>query len=176
LVRAILWSSCPFKSQLLTLSVVKLGGVSLEPLITATLVTLLLATLAAAIPLEDKVCIEYCPYPKYPWMPFWRVAVVMFFSWLIAASFASRERMVLTWFTLMSMVAMAIAHYFQLALIVFTRNVEVALYPLFYTIKTTGGQTLHLDLAQVVIVVTAVELYFILRKAPRTASSEGRTP
>ncbi|MEM3943604.1 MAG: hypothetical protein QXJ59_05940, partial [Thermofilaceae archaeon] len=61
---------------------VKLGGVSLEPLVTATLVTLLLATLAAAIPLEDKVCIEYCPYPKYPWMPFWRVAVVMFFSWL----------------------------------------------------------------------------------------------
>lgn len=154
----------------------QLRKADLDPIVKAALITALLTTVAAATPIEDQVCIEYCPYPKYPWIPFWRVAVVMFFSWLFAASFASRKRMFLTWFTLMSAVAMVIAHYLQLALIAFTKNVGIVLLPFLYTIKIPGGQTHHLDLAQVVIVTTAVELYFILRRTPRTASGEERTP
>lgn len=141
----------------------------------ATSITILLSALAAVTPFENALS-YYAPYPPYPWLPYWRVATAMFFAWIASASIASRERALFVWLSLTSATAMAAAHYSSLAIASASRGLEVALYPLFYTVRHAGGKTLHLDLAQIVLVVTAAELYFILRRPPRTASGEKQTP
>ena len=139
----------------------------------ATAIVVLLSALAAATPIEDFISLY--PYPSHPWILYWRIALVMLFTWLLASAFASKERTLLAWLMLVSAVALAVAHYAQL-LIVTRTGVEASFYPFFYKLRHMGGETLYLDIAQVVLVITLVELALISKKHLRTASSGSQTP
>ncbi len=145
----------------------------------AAAITALLAALAAGTPIEAFVTMAAYGeryVEAYPWLPYWRVAVAMFYLWLVASAFASRKRMLLTWLMVTSTTAFALAHYLHLYIVVLARGVRVELLPLLYRERYAEGVTLHLDLGQVAIAATAAELYLILRRPPRTASSGRRTP
>ena len=139
----------------------------------ALALTLLIAALAAAAPIENFLY----PFPRlYPWYAYWRVAVVMFFAWILASSFASKERRLVRWLMVTSALALAVSHYTALAAEAVVGGVEIELLPLFYRVEAGGGSVLKLDIAQVVLLATIVETALILRKSPRTASGEQQNP
>ena len=139
----------------------------------ALALTLLIAALATAAPIENFLY----PFPRlYPWYAYWRVAVVMFFAWILASSFASKERRLVRWLMVTSALALAVSHYTALAAEAVVGGVEIELLPLFYRVEAGGGSVLKLDIAQVVLLATIVETALILRKSPRTASGEQQNP
>ncbi len=141
----------------------------------ALAITLLIAALAAAAPIENFL--SYYPFPRlYPWYAYWRVAVVMFFAWILASSFASKERRLVRWLMVTSALALAVSHYTALAAEAVVGGVEIELLPLFYRVEASGGSMLKLDIAQAVLLATIVETALILRKSPRTASGEQQNP
>lgn len=150
------------------------GKQDIKQVALAAAIVTLLSAVAAATPIEDFISLY--PYPNHPWILYWRVALVMLFTWLLASAFASRERAFLTWLTLTSAVALAVAHYAHLLVVIARTGVEASFYPFFYKLRYMGGETLYLDIAQVVLVITIAEFYLISRKPPRTASDESRTP
>jgi len=152
---------------------------SCAQLLGAAAVTVLLSVCASALPLEEYLSMTPFYGGAYPWrvvMPYWRVAVAMLYLWLASSLLASRRRMLATWLTATSAVALATAHYLSLIIASLATGLEVSLYPLFYTVKYAGGETLHLDVAQLILLLTAANLYLTLGRPPRTASSGQRTP
>lgn len=134
-------------------------------------ITLLVAALAAASPLEDFLSVY--PFLKvYPWYVYWRVAVAMFLLWIVAISLVSKENRFIFWLAVISALALATSHYAALSAEKAVGGVEVELLPLFYKVKAKGGETLKLDIAQLVLLATLVEHALISRKPPRAASSE----
>lgn len=137
--------------------------------------TLLIAALAAATPLENFL--SYYSFPRlYAWYIYWRIAAVMLLTWIAASSFASRERRLTRWFMVTSALALAGAHYAALIAEVVAGGVKIELLPFLYRVEVGGGSTLKLDIAQVVLLITVVELVLILRTSPRTASGGQPNP
>jgi hypothetical protein len=143
--------------------------------VAALSLTLLIAVLAAAAPIEDFLS-AYHFIRVYPWYVYWRVAMVMFLLWIVAASFASKEKKLLCWLMVSSALVLAASHYAALAAERAAGGVEIELLPFLYKVKARGGETLKLDVAQVVLLATLVEYMVISRSSPRTASGGQQNP
>jgi len=135
--------------------------------------TLLIAALAAATPLEDFL--SHYPLPRlYPWYVYWRIAVVMLITWIAASSLASKERRLARWLMVTSALALASSHYAALAAEVTAGGVKIEMFPLLYRVEAKGGSVLKLDIGQVVLLITIAEMVLISRT--RTASSGKPNP
>lgn len=146
----------------------------LKAAVAALLLSLLLAIIVAAVPLEN-ILSAYPFIRAYPWYVYWRVAAAMFLLWIVSISLASRERVLIRWLAVASALLLAASHYAALA-VEGAAGVRIRVLPLFYVVEAAGGSTLKLDVAQVVLLATAVESILTLRRAPRTASGGQRTP
>jgi len=143
--------------------------------VAALSLTLLIAALAAAAPIEGFL--SAYPFMRvYPWYVYWRVAMAMFLLWIVAASFASKGNRLLCWLMVSSALVLAASHYAALVAEKAVGGVEIELLPFLYKVKARGGETLKLDVAQVVLLATLVEYIVTSRSSPRTASGGQQNP
>ncbi|MCS7104701.1 MAG: hypothetical protein NZ954_03960 [Thermofilaceae archaeon] len=147
---------------------------ALSEFIVAVAITATIAVLSFFSRIENFLSMYYFQ-TVYPWYPHWRIAVAMFLLWIIASTFASRERKLFVWLMVTSALTLALAHYSML-LAETSRGVEVKLLPLLNLVEVNRAEIYRVDIAQVVLTLTAVECYFISRKPPRTALSGQQTP
>lgn len=147
---------------------------ALSEFIVAVAITAIVAVISFFSRVENFLSMYYF-YTVYPWYPHWRIAVVMFLLWIVASTFASRERKLFLWLMVTSALTLALAHYSML-LAEASRGVGVKLLPLLNLVEVNRAAIYRVDIAQVVLILTAVQLYFTLRKLPRTVSSGRQTP
>lgn len=112
-----------------------------------------LSAIATMLPIENFLS-EF-PFERvFPWYPPWRGALISFLLWIAAGLVLSDKRRWTKLFFIGSAASFAVYHYFSLAETVLSGH-PVALYPLFYVV---GESPPHIDLAQVVIILTVYAL------------------
>ncbi len=113
----------------------------------------ILSAAFVAVPLEN-ILSEFPFQYVFPWYPPWRGALVSFIIWVTAGFVLSEKR---EWSKLIfggSAASFTVFHYISLIEVVM-KGYAVAIYPFFYTV---GESPLHVDLAQVILVLTAIAL------------------
>ncbi|HDD34072.1 MAG: hypothetical protein DRK00_05980 [Thermoprotei archaeon] len=132
------------------------------------------ASIAASVPFENLIS-EYRFVRSFPWYVYWRVGVAMFFAWIVSASIVSRKYKFTLWLMWISALALAVAHY-SLLLAEARGGARVALLPLVYVVEKEGSVTYKLDVAQLALLLSGLEHFFILRTSPRAPSGTRPTP
>ncbi len=112
-----------------------------------------LSAVAAMIPIENFLS-EFPFEHVFPWYPPWRGALVSFLIWIAAGLVLSERRRWTKLLFIGSAASFVVYHYFSLVETALSGH-PVALYPLFYVI---GEGPLHVDLAQVVVILTLYAL------------------
>lgn len=140
----------------------------------ATLVTVAIAGLAVSSPLEDYLS-KYRFFTFYPWYAPWRIGTVMIIVWIISSLFSSSKRALANWIMLTSAIAIAAAYY-AMVLIEVQSGLTVKVLPLVNLVEANKGSFYRLDVAQLILLLSAVQYYSILRTSPRTPSGKQRIP
>lgn len=144
-----------------------------HPLV-AIAVTAAIAGLAALVPLEDYLS-KYRFIVFYPWYVPWRVGTAMVILWITASLLSSSKRPLANWVMLTSAVVAAAAYYAMVSIEV-QNGLRVKILPLLNLIEANEGSFYRLDVAQLLLLLSAIQYYSILRTSPRTPSSKRRTP
>ncbi len=146
----------------------------LRHVLVAIAVTAAIAGLAVLIPLENYLS-KYRFTVFYPWYAPWRVGTVMVILWIAASLLSSGKRPLANWVMLTSAVAVAAAYYAMVSIEV-QNGLRVKVLPLLNLVEANEGSFYRLDVAQLLLLLSAIQYYSILRTSPRTLSNKRRTP
>ncbi|MEM1509431.1 MAG: hypothetical protein QW291_07215 [Thermofilaceae archaeon] len=136
----------------------------------ATVVTVTIAGLAVSSPLEDYLS-KYRFVTSYPWYAPWRVGTIMIIVWIISSLFSSSKRALANWIMLTSAIAITVAYYAMVSIEV-QNGLTVKVLPLVNLVEANEGSFYRLDVAQLIIILSAIQCYSILKTSPRTPSGK----
>jgi len=117
------------------------------------IITFILSIYVYYTPLKYSIenYLSIYPMPRvFPWYPFWRMALVFFLAWIIVLFFYLLDILFLKYDLLVLGIFFSILHYLSII------NYNVRIYPLFFLVIHKYGGDLHVDLGQIILILSTL--------------------